>query len=311
MSSKKSKWQQSPLYNHVRRYVGHGRRPGIILAALLVGATGYALLRPSSAAPQVEPPISTGYTSPVPQAVISPLSRQDLHQPDKKDLAMQLVSSAENSSLNWRAQFSYIEDIDDGRGYTAGLIGFCSGTGDMLDLIAYYTNLQPKNGLSRYLPALQRVNGSDSHDGLGKPFEQAWVQAAADPRFQQAQEHERDRVYFDPAVQQARVDGLSLLGQFMYYDAAVMHGPDAWGHGLLDIRKQAQKIAKTPADGGDETAYLNAFLDKREDEMRKDPDHRDLSRVETEQRKFLLDKNFDLNLPLTWRVYNDRFSITE
>jgi len=37
----------------------------------------------------------------------------DLTDPHKKDIAMQLVSSAENSSLDWKAQYGYIEDIDD------------------------------------------------------------------------------------------------------------------------------------------------------------------------------------------------------
>lgn len=49
----------------------------------------------------------------------------DLAAADKKEIAMRLVSSAENSSLDWRAQDRYIEDIHDGRGYTAGIIGFC------------------------------------------------------------------------------------------------------------------------------------------------------------------------------------------
>ena len=40
----------------------------------------------------------------------------NLDDPAKKDVAMQLVSSAENSSLDWRAQYSYIEDVGDGRG---------------------------------------------------------------------------------------------------------------------------------------------------------------------------------------------------
>src|SRR5439155_21505160 len=62
----------------------------------------------------------------------------DLTDPHKKDIAMQLVSSAENSSLNWRAQFKYIEDIHDGRGYTAGIIGFCTGTHDLLELVQLY-----------------------------------------------------------------------------------------------------------------------------------------------------------------------------
>lgn len=37
-----------------------------------------------------------------------------------------LVSSAENSTLDYSKQHSYIEDIHDGRGYTAGIIGFTS-----------------------------------------------------------------------------------------------------------------------------------------------------------------------------------------
>ncbi|MYT55611.1 chitosanase, partial [Streptomyces sp. SID7834] len=34
-----------------------------------------------------------------------------LDDPAKKDIAMQLVSSAENSTLDWKAQYGYIEDI--------------------------------------------------------------------------------------------------------------------------------------------------------------------------------------------------------
>jgi Glycosyl hydrolase family 46 len=56
---------------------------------------------------------------------------------------MQMVSSAENSSLDWRAQVGYIEDIDDGRGYTGGLVGFCSGTSDMLAVVNTYTPVDP------------------------------------------------------------------------------------------------------------------------------------------------------------------------
>src|SRR6185295_14919320 len=69
-----------------------------------------------------------GSPTTTPPTTTAPPSHVDLFNPHKKDIAMQLVSSAENSSLDWRAQFSYIEDIGDGRGYTAGIIGFCSGT---------------------------------------------------------------------------------------------------------------------------------------------------------------------------------------
>src|SRR5262245_48667588 len=74
---------------------------------------------------------------------VATMPNSDLSDPGKKDIAPRLVSSAENSSLDWRAQFGYVEDIDDGRGYTAGIIGFCSGTGDMLELVEAYRAAKP------------------------------------------------------------------------------------------------------------------------------------------------------------------------
>src|SRR5215475_8699995 len=136
----------------------------------------------------------------------------DLSAPDKKEIAMELVSSAENSSLDWKAQYRYIQDIHDGRGYTAGIIGFCSGTGDMLELVTLYAQRKPGNVLAKYLPALKKVDGSSSHSGLDPSFTADWKTAANDAVFQQAQNDERDRVYFTPAVKQAKADGLPALG---------------------------------------------------------------------------------------------------
>ncbi|MFI0774365.1 chitosanase [Streptomyces sp. NPDC021212] len=233
----------------------------------------------------------------------------NLDDPAKKEIAMKLVSSAENSSLDWRGQFKYIEDIGDGRGYTAGIIGFCSGTGDMLELVEYYTEQKPDNVLAKYLPALRRVNGSDSHSGLDPNFTKDWKKAAADKAFQDAQEHERDRVYFNPSVKQGKDDGLGALGQFIYYDAIVMHGPGDSKYSFGGIRKTAMSKAKTPAQGGNQTTYLNAFLDARKKAMQSEEAHSDTSRVDTAQRVFLNAKNFDLNPPLKWKVYGESFEI--
>jgi chitosanase len=232
-----------------------------------------------------------------------------LDDPTKKEYAMELVSSAENSTLDWKSQYKYIEDIGDGRGYTAGIIGFCSGTGDMLELVQAYTDTKPGNVLAKYLPALEDVNGSDSHDGLDPNFTKDWKTAAADTVFQQAQNNERDRVYFDPAVQQGKTDGLGTLGQFIYYDAIVMHGPGNDGTSFGGIRKTAMKKAKTPAQGGNETTYLNAFLDARVAAMKTEEAHSDTTRVDTEQRVFLQNGNLNLNPPLKWKVYGDSYKI--
>lgn len=232
-----------------------------------------------------------------------------LDDPAKKEIAMKLVSSAENSSLDWKAQYQYIEDIGDGRGYTAGIIGFCSGTGDMLDLVQLYTDRKPGNVLAKYLPALRAVDGTDAHTGLDPNYPKDWRKAAQDTAFQQAQNDERDRVYFNPAVRQGKTDGLRVLGQFAYYDAIVMHGDGTDPTSFRNIRKRALTKAKPPAQGGDETAYLNAFLDARVWAMKQEEAHSDTSRVDTAQRVFLRKGNLDLEPPLDWKVYGDSYHI--
>lgn len=236
--------------------------------------------------------------------------RTDLTDAKKKDIAMQIVSSAENSTLDWRVQYAYIEDIKDGRGYTAGIIGFCSGTGDMIRVVRAYTKAAPGNVLAKYLPALKAVDGSSSHTGLDPNFPRDWKSAARDPLFQKAQDDERDQTYFLPAVQQGRADGLRALGQFIYYDALVMHGPGETADSFGGIRKAALRKAKTPAQGGSEAAYLSAFLDARVVAMRGEEAHSETSRVDTAQRVFLKNGNFDLNPPLVWKVYGESHRIS-
>ncbi|WP_411122331.1 chitosanase [Streptomyces sp. x-19] len=232
-----------------------------------------------------------------------------LDDPAKKEIAMQLVSSAENSSLDWKAQYQYIEDIGDGRGYTGGIIGFTSGTHDMLELVELYTKRKPDNVLAAYLPALRKVDGSDSHAGLDPNYPKDWRKAAKDPDFRKAQDDERDRVYFNPAVKQGKADGIGVLGQFAYYDAIVMHGDGDDKTSFSGIRKRALTKAKPPAQGGDEKTYLNAFLDARVWAMKQEEAHSDTSRVDTEQRVFLKQGNLDLHTPLAWKVYGDDYHI--
>lgn len=233
----------------------------------------------------------------------------DLADPHKKDIAMQLVSSAENSSLDWRAQYGYIEDIRDGRGYTGGIIGFTSGTHDMLELVQYYAGMSPGNILEKYIPALQRVDGTAGHQGLDPTFTADWRLAAKDPAFQTAQDYERDHLYFDPAVRLAKADGLHALGQFMYYDAYVVHGGGTDAASFGGIRAVALKHAAPPSKGGDETNYLAAFLDARTTVMRQEAAHADTSRIDTEQRVFLHNGNLGLNPPLRWKTYGDSYEI--
>jgi chitosanase len=175
----------------------------------------------------------------------------------------------------------------------------------MLGLVQAYTNTMPSNVLAKYLPALRGVNGSDSHSGLDPTFVRDWQSAAGDPAFQAAQEAERDRGYFNPSVADGKSDGVRALGQFAYYDAAVMHGYE----GMRSIRGRALTKAKPPSQGGNEATWLTAFLDERVAEMKKEEAHSDTSRVDTAQRVFLGNGNLDLNTPLRFAVYGEQFLI--
>ena len=281
----------------IKRLHGEGRYVRVLATLPARGGTGYSLSEMQAFGPKKATPLA----APAGTALLA----AGLDARAKKETALELVSSAENSTLAWRGQFGYIEDIHDGRGYTAGIVGFCSGTSDMLEVVTEYTRRKPSNPLARYLPALRTVDGSDSHAGLDPYFPDAWRMAAKDPIFQKVQEDERDWMYFNPSLQLAKQDGLRALGQFAYYDAAVMHGMS----GLRGIRVQAQLSAKPPAQGGDELIYLNAFLDARVAAMRTEEAHSDVSRVNTAQREFLKASNLDLDAPLSWRVYGDRFRI--
>ncbi len=222
-----------------------------------------------------------------------------------------LVSSAENSSIDYGTQYSYIEDIGDGRGYTAGIIGFTSATGDLLKVVEKYVALKASdNILEKYITALKQVNGSDSHEGLGDAFIADWKEAASDQELIQAQNIIIDNSYLHPAVEFANEDGLSVLGQYIYYDALVVHGPGDDQDSFNGIRVAAQKLSDTPAHDGSEKDYLLSFLEIRTKIMEKEEAHSDLSRIRT-QRKFIEESNYTLSLPLEWVMYGDNFELTQ
>jgi chitosanase len=285
----------------LRRLGGHGRYVRVLSTQRGRASGGYSLWDLQVYGPAAMIPVSPESVSP---ESVGPESA-GLENAGKKETALELVASAENSTLNWRREFGYLEDIHDGRGYTGGIVGFCSGTSDMLAVVGEYARRAPGNVLAAYIPALRRVDGSDSHAGLDPGFPSAWKAAAADPVFQKVQEDARDQMYFQPAVRLAVQDGLRALGQFAYYDAAVMHGVS----GLRRIRAAAMRTAALPAQGGDEIGYLGAFLTARVAEMRTEQAHSDTTRVDTAQRRFLAVSNLDLVPPLSWKVYGDPYRI--
>ena len=116
-------------------------------------------------------------------------------------------------------------------------------------------------------------------------------------------------MYFDPAVRLAKLDGLGTLGQFIYYDAMVLHGPGTGPSGFYGLREKAMREADTPAQGGEEKAYLDIFLDVRRAAMKAKKPDRDTTRIDTAQRQFLYDGNLTLKTPLVWKVYGETYRV--
>ncbi|MFI9598848.1 chitosanase [Streptomyces sp. NPDC052043] len=232
-----------------------------------------------------------------------------LAAPKKKDLAQQLVASAVHSTLDWRSSYGSIEDFGDGQGYTAGIIGFCTGTQDLLTLVEHYTKDHPDNALAAYLPALREVDGTDSHEGLDPGFTAAWKAESELPAFREAQEAERDRAYFNPAVRLAKLDGLGTLGQFVYYDAMVFHGPGTDPDSFYGLRERVLQEVDTPAMGGSEKAYLDIFLDIHRKIMKETKPDVGTERIDAAQRQFLNDGNLDLQAPLVWTLHGKTYRV--
>jgi chitosanase len=183
---------------------------------------------------------------------------------EQKLRADRLISVFENDTIE--LQYAFIENIDDGRGYTAGRAGFTTATADLLLVVERYSSARPGNELAAYLPRLRELaaDASDATDGLdGLP--EAWARAAADRRFRDAQDEVVDEEYYKPAVEFWRDLGLRTpLALVELYDADIQHGPGDDPDGLPTmIDRATARAGGTPADGVDEIEWFYAFMDVR------------------------------------------------
>lgn len=247
----------------------------------------------------------------------SPAGTVDIRQPVCQEMAWQINSTAENGTLDWTTAYRYIEDIDDDRGYTAGLVGFTSATGDMLLLVQEYTAAKPDNPLASYIPGLQTCaqvgfgpNASAAAStNLGTAFMTAWRNAADnDPVFRKVQRDFRKRVYWDDALTQALADGLSPLGLALYVDVLVNHGigNDSQSFGGLLAATRAAK--PTPKQGGDEAEYLLKLCDLRDAVLQDWGDYQADGRSSA-FRALISAGNFSLLGPVTWSIYGDSYTM--
>ncbi|CAG2119037.1 unnamed protein product, partial [Medioppia subpectinata] len=197
-------------------------------------------------------------------------------------------------------QYAYCENIDDGRGYTSGRAGFCTGTGDAVIVVRKYTAKKPNNPLAKYLKEMERLAKEESDDTskLGG-YVNAWKEAAKDSVFRKIQDEVSDDLYYKPAMALAKKYGVKTpLAECALYDCIIQHGDGDDGDSINAILKKTGHVS------GDEKEWLKKFLKNRRADLwdPEDPDTRDEWRQSVDRvdamTTILKDDNMDLDGPI-------------
>jgi chitosanase len=150
--------------------------------------------------------------------------------------------------------YGYVENLDDGRGFTVTQYGFCTYNTEVADVIALILESEPDTPLKDYLPKLppQDWDGKKLGD-----FARAWKNAAKTSKaLARSCDAIADKLYLAPAIAAAASVGVtSPVGIAIFYDTLVQHGDGDDPDSLNAIMKST---AAAP-----EAAYLRAFLDAR------------------------------------------------
>ena len=236
---------------------------------------------------------------------------------DQRRRADQLISVFENSTTT--LQYAYAENINDGRGVTAGRAGFTTNDGDALKVIQAYDAISPGNVLEPFIPELQRLAAAGSGDTSGLPeadYIAAWKQAATDPVFDQVQDDQVDQRYFNPAMADADQLGLTTaLARAELYDASIQHGNDSGNYDALPaLISRTNAAVGTPATAG-ESAWLDAFFNVRIDDLRNPANSatqaewsQSTDRVEC-LRRIAATGNYNLDGPLNITAFGSSYTI--
>jgi len=225
----------------------------------------------------------------------------------------QIVSIFENSTPE--LQYGYIEALNDGRGYTAGRAGFTTATGDLIEVVHHYADLNPNvpswPGLQSLIPRLEELSeqNSSSISGLST-LPDVWSHSADDPKFRQAQDDITESMYKNPAREICRQLGLkTALGFLVIYDTIIQHGNGGDEDSLPSLLK------RTHVNSSNEEAFIRAFLEVRRADLMNPADSdtanewRDsVDRVDALKR--LVDTgNWDLSSPLRLEVWGDTYAL--
>jgi chitosanase len=150
--------------------------------------------------------------------------------------------------------YGYVENLDDGRGFTVTQYGFCTYNTEVSDVIARILASEPDCPLKSFLPKLPPQDWDGK--ALGG-FDRAWKNAAKSSKaLAKACDAVADALYLSPAIAAAAAAGVtSPVGIAIFYDTLVQHGDGDDPDSLNAIVKATPRAP--------EPAYLKAFLAAR------------------------------------------------
>lgn len=237
---------------------------------------------------------------------------------EQRKIADQVISIFENDDPV--LHYDYIENLKDGRGYTAGRAGFTSATCDMLEVINRYSSQSANNALARYIPRLKELCNTESSSVTGlEGLPEAWVKASKDPLFKLTQDKVVDDFYYQPAVNYAQNLGLKYpLSLLNLYDACIQHGDGDDPDGLKAMITQTSKAVNgTPAGGIQEHIWLAKFMDIRRATLL-NPNNKNTQQVWAESvgrvdalKKLFQNQQFYLTKPVKLEVWGNVYSLPQ
>jgi chitosanase len=297
----------------IKRFAGHNRSSQTVLCIAL----GLVMLSIGSAETHSASAKSTKKTkTSATTTTTTPPAKSKWMTADQRRRADQLVSIFEDSTTT--VHYASAENLDDGRGITAGRAGFTTGTCDALEVIKVYTTIVRKNVFAPFMTELVRLckEHSADTDALDEAaFIESWQIAAKDLLFRQAQDAVLDRFYFVPAMEAADKLGLkSALARAALYDAAIQHGTGNDPDGLAALIARTNDRAGIP-EVAYEPTWLYEFFNVRVQDLENPSNEttRDAWRESTDRvacMRSIADKgNTSLKGPITCKVFGTKYTI--
>ncbi|WP_437682541.1 chitosanase [Sorangium sp. So ce131] len=183
--------------------------------------------------------------------------------------------------------YAFSANINDGRGYTSGRAGFCTGTGDAILVVQCYNGLRSAangNLMAKYMPGLTTINNRFQQtgqpqastaelDAIGSwtsDWAASYNSTTTRADFKLCQDQVNDSLYYGPAMDEATTWGLIRpLSRAALYDTFINQGESGARSIIASTNTALGNTAQTaPAigvNGITEDAWLQKFLEKRRD----------------------------------------------